>query len=116
MKKILSIIGVFVLLLSCNTNAQSDEKKEYAIVKTEAEWKQQLDEIEYYVLREKGTERAFTGEYDKFYEKGTYSCKACATPLFESEHKFNSGTGWPSFDESIEGFSRFNSPSYMSSS
>jgi peptide-methionine (R)-S-oxide reductase len=68
---------------------------------TEEGWKTKLSEQEYYVLREKGTERAFTGKYDKFWEDGTYVCKGCATPLFLSNTKFNSGTGWPSFYESI---------------
>ena len=52
----------------------------------------------FYVLREAGTERAFSGKYDKFYEKGTYQCAACATPLYQSKHKYDSGSGWPSFD------------------
>ena len=93
-------------LTSCITNGQenseSSENKTYTVVKTEQEWKQQLTEQEYYVLREKGTEYAFSGIYDKFYEDGVYLCKACNTPLFQSENKFNSGTGWPSFDQAIK--------------
>ena len=71
------------------------------IVKTEAEWRKQLTEEEYYVTREKGTERAFTGKYWDNKEKGVYSCKCCELPLFDSETKFKSGTGWPSFYEPI---------------
>ena len=102
----LVLIAIFSLT-SCLTQGQEPKSKKskhsYSVVKTEQEWKQQLTEQEYYVLREQGTEYAFSGKYDKFYETGTYLCKACATPLFESEHKFNSGTGWPSFDRGIKG-------------
>ena len=65
--------------------------------KTDAEWKQDLTPEQYWVLREKGTERAFTGEYDKNSAKGTYVCAACGNPLYSSDTKFDSGTGWPSF-------------------
>ena len=67
------------------------------IVKTEKEWKAELSDMEYYVLREKGTERAFTGDLLKNNKKGTYVCAACQLPLFTSEAKFKSGTGWPSY-------------------
>ncbi|AXT59726.1 peptide-methionine (R)-S-oxide reductase [Aquimarina sp. AD10] len=75
----------------------------YPIKKTEAEWKNQLTEEEYRVLRQKGTERPFTGKYNIHAEEGTYKCMGCNTALFESTSKFDSGCGWPSFDESIEG-------------
>src|SRR5690606_16567382 len=68
--------------------------------KTEAEWKKELTEMEYYVLREKGTERAFTGDLLKVKKEGLYSCAACGLVLFNSKHKFDSGTGWPSFYQS----------------
>lgn len=99
MKNILYTL-LLLVLVSCQSKAQNSEKK-YSISKTNQQWKQQLTPEEYYVLREAGTERAFTGEYDKFYKKGTYLCKACNTPLFKSEHKFDSGSGWPSFDKPI---------------
>ncbi|MBC8110740.1 MAG: peptide-methionine (R)-S-oxide reductase MsrB [Verrucomicrobia bacterium] len=67
------------------------------IIKTEQEWKEQLTPEEYYVARQKGTERPFTGKYWDFKEKGVYKCVACGTELFESETKFDSGCGWPSF-------------------
>ena len=70
---------------------------------TEDKFKEALTDKEYHVLREKGTERAFTGKYDEFFDDGMYNCKACGTKLFESGKKFNSGCGWPAFDQAIEG-------------
>ena len=65
--------------------------------KTDAEWREQLSPEEYEVCRNKGTERAFTGKYDRCKDKGTYVCQCCGNPLFSSDTKFDSGTGWPSF-------------------
>ncbi len=73
----------------------------YPLEKTDAEWKAQLSEMEYYVLRKAGTERAFTGALLDNKEKGVYVCAGCGLPLFSSDTKFNSGTGWPSFWEPI---------------
>lgn len=67
------------------------------VIKTEAEWREILTPEQYRVLREKGTERAFTGEYYDFKGEGIYVCAACANELFSSETKFESGTGWPSY-------------------
>jgi peptide-methionine (R)-S-oxide reductase len=69
----------------------------YPIQHSDAEWKSTLTPMQYYILREKGTERAFTGKYDHFYQKGTYYSAASLQPVFSSEAKFDSGTGWPSF-------------------
>jgi len=69
----------------------------YKISKTEKEWKESLTEDEYRVLREKGTERAFTGRYYKHKGEGVYLCAACGNKLFSSETKYESGSGWPSF-------------------
>lgn len=65
-------------------------------------WKEKLSPEEYYVLRQKGTERPFSGKYNMHSENGTYVCNACKTSLFDSATKFDSGCGWPSFDKSIE--------------
>ena len=64
---------------------------------SEKEWKKKLSKEQYHVLREKGTEMAFTGKYDKYKEKGVYVCAACGSELFHSDTKFDSGSGWPSF-------------------
>ena len=67
------------------------------VQKTEAEWRAELDPGQYHVLREKGTEAAFSGEYDNVFEPGTYRCAGCGTELFRSETKYDSGCGWPAF-------------------
>ncbi len=69
------------------------------ISKTKEEWKKLLSEEEYRITREKGTEPPFSGKYNKFYEKGAYRCINCGNPLFSSDTKFDSGSGWPSFWE-----------------
>lgn len=105
MKKI-TILTLVTLFFSCNSSAQKTETKEketFTVTKTEAEWKAQLTEKQYYILREAGTERPFSSPLNKNYKKGVYHCAACDTPLFKSEHKFDSGTGWPSFDREIKG-------------
>jgi peptide-methionine (R)-S-oxide reductase len=67
------------------------------VTKTEAEWRKQLTPVQFNVTRKKGTERAFTGEYNSHKGKGVYQCVCCGNELFRSDEKFDSGTGWPSF-------------------
>lgn len=67
------------------------------VEKSDEQWKKELTPMQFHILRNKGTERAFTGEYDKFYQKGAYLCAGCGLELFTSETKFDSGCGWPAF-------------------
>lgn len=82
------------------------------IFKTDAEWKAQLTPEQYRILREKGTEGAFTGKYNIHKEKGTYVCAGCGNPLFSSESKFDSGCGWPSFYEALNKEKIIEKPDY----
>ncbi|TYA71687.1 peptide-methionine (R)-S-oxide reductase MsrB [Seonamhaeicola marinus] len=104
MKNLLLLIFV-ICLFNCNSSAQKKTKKKevFEVVKTDEEWKSQLSPQEYYVLRQAGTERAFTSSLNKNYKDGIYVCRGCDTPLFKSEHKYDSGSGWPSFDREIKG-------------
>ncbi len=107
------LLAVFCLLPGCSSsNAALEERAVLSageetpmsekIVKTEREWKKILSPEQYRVLREAGTERAFTGKFNDHYENGTYACAACGAPLFKSGTKYDHGTGWPSFTAPIE--------------
>lgn len=102
--KTLFMIAMLVLG-SCHTQQKHTSKMKseiYPLKKTEQEWRTQLTVEQYRVLRQKGTERPFTGKYDNFYEKGNYYCAACSHLLFTSDSKFKSGCGWPSFSDIAE--------------
>lgn len=97
--KIVALSLSLIFASACTTQSQ-DRKSlpvKQKVIKTDAEWKEMLTPLQYHVIREKGTERPWTGEYNKFKGKGTFLCAACQNPLFESNTKFDSGTGWPSF-------------------
>ena len=102
MKIRFSLLSLLFLISFCSKSQNAVPKKKYKINKTNSEWKNQLTAIQYYVLREAGTEVAFSSSYDKNYTKGVYVCAACKTELYSSKHKFDSGTGWPSFDRAIK--------------
>lgn len=92
-----------MLLISCGSKAQETPKEKFAVEKTEQEWRQILTDEQFYVLREEGTERPHSSILNKNYKEGDYHCAACDALLFKSEHKFDSGTGWPSFDREVPG-------------
>jgi peptide-methionine (R)-S-oxide reductase len=101
----LIFLALGLIFPACSQTQKKDDtpsKTQYKIVKTEEEWKKQLTPLQYNVLREKGTEIAFTGEYWDNHKKGTYICAACQLPLFDSKTKFESGSGWPSFSRPIQ--------------
>ncbi|HEA28939.1 MAG TPA: peptide-methionine (R)-S-oxide reductase [Leeuwenhoekiella sp.] len=109
MKKMMLILLV-AAFTGCKGNAQQETKKEdYPVEKTASQWKAELTPQEFNVLRQSGTERAFTSDLLDNKKEGTYTCAACGNPVFEGKHKFDSGTGWPSFDRSIEGNVSFSS-------
>ncbi len=92
-----------------NSSTATNDQKEVSqklpfdkIVKSDADWKEILSDEEFYILRKAGTERAFTGDLWDHKGKGTYTCAGCQLPLFSSETKFKSGTGWPSYWKPIE--------------
>lgn len=89
-----SIIFLFSFITKV---AVGEEIKAFEITKSKREWKQILTDLEYKVMRKEGTERAYTSPLDKLFDKGIYHCKGCDLPLYSSNHKYNSGTGWPSF-------------------
>ena len=100
-----AIIGTTLLwrYLHWESKAPAASKSGFEITKTENEWHKILSPEQFYVLRQQGTERSHTSPLDKQYAKGTYVCAGCELPLFLSQTKFNSGTGWPSFYASIKG-------------
>jgi len=82
------------------------------ISKSDAEWKEQLTDEQYRVMRGAGTEPPFSGEYDQFWESGMYRCAGCGHPLFDSKSKFNAGCGWPSFHSELDSASIVQRPDF----
>ena len=95
--KIKSVVSDSTKSKSQMNKNNEGEKMEDKVVKTEEEWKKELTPEQYHVLREKGTERPFTGKYDHYFEKGVYKCAACGNVLFSSDNKYDSGCGWPAY-------------------
>ena len=107
--KISLVVSLLTLAGSLSLQAQSKTTtptptpfKIMSLPKTEDEWKKKLTPEEYNVLRKKGTERPYVGEYDQFWEPGVYVCKGCGAELFSSTTKFDAGCGWPSFYQGID--------------
>ena len=94
--------GVSTLSSGLAQTKKPAKKSIEKIMKTEEEWKKLLTPAQFQVARKKGTERAFSGEFYDHHEKGTYTCVCCDLPLFSSQHKFDSGTGWPSYWQPID--------------
>ncbi|WPY99927.1 peptide-methionine (R)-S-oxide reductase MsrB [Christiangramia sp. OXR-203] len=117
MKKFLILSLMATFLFSCNGNAQKDSTKEssksYEVTKSKEEWKAELTSQEYAVLREAATERPYSSDLLDIKEPGIFVCAACGNELYENEHKFESGTGWPSFDRAIEGGVAYGSDSKL---
>ena len=98
-KKLLLLI-IFAWIFSIYTGSgQVQTKNDSTMNKSNDEWKQLLTPMQFHILREKGTERPFTGEYENLFEKGKYYCAACNNYLFDSDQKYHSGCGWPSFSD-----------------
>jgi peptide-methionine (R)-S-oxide reductase len=103
-KSIPVVATALIALIGCNGNdPERNANVSFEVNKSDAEWQEQLTDQQYHVLREKGTEQAFTGTYWNTKAPGTYVCAGCGQPLFDSEAKFESGTGWPSFTEPVSG-------------
>lgn len=117
MKKLMICSLLAVFLMSCNGNAQknSAEKtaEDYEVTKTTEEWKKELSSEEFAVLRNAATERPYSSELLDIKKPGTFVCAACGNELYETKHKFKSGTGWPSFDRAIEGGVAYGSDSKL---
>lgn len=110
MKRI--IFAMCIVFIGCKGTSQEKEvskaedtpkAEQFKITKSEAEWREQLTDKQFYVLRQEGTENAGSSDLLHNKQKGTYTCAACGTELFKSEYKYDSGSGWPSFDREIKG-------------
>jgi len=101
------IVSLLLLSVACQSQQKNKPSKTKEmtnkIKKSDADWKKELSPAQFHILIEKGTERPGTGEYNLHFEKGSYVCAGCNTPLFESGNKYESHCGWPSFDDAIPG-------------
>ena len=102
MRIFLLVLLPSLLLFNCNGLAQKKEQSSFNVTKSDKEWKSILTEKEYYVMRKEGTETAYSSKFNFEKASGTYVCKGCETPLFKSNHKYDSGSGWPSFYQTID--------------
>jgi peptide-methionine (R)-S-oxide reductase len=96
-----TVVSFIFCLLMAGCNQEGGEPVNAPMQKTDAEWKAELTAEQYRILREAGTERAFTGMYTDHDEEGVYRCAGCGAVLFTSESKYHSGCGWPAFDEAV---------------
>ncbi len=105
--KTITYLYVCLLFISCTGKAQETKreatKPTFSVTKTAKEWKEILTPEQYYILRLAGTERPFSSPLNKLYKEGVFKCAGCKSPVYESAHKFDSGTGWPSFDRAVAG-------------
>jgi peptide-methionine (R)-S-oxide reductase len=97
------MVAAIPLLAGCGSGVvEMRKEKSFRITKTDAQWRRILTRDEFYILREAGTERAFSSPLDREKRAGTFACKGCDNPLYSSVHKYDSGTGWPSFWRAID--------------
>lgn len=97
----LALLGGGAASLALVACGRSAEAKSFPVSRSEAEWRKRLTKAEFYVLREEGTERAFSSPLDKEKRAGTFACAGCGNAVYSSKHKYDSGTGWPSFWQPI---------------
>src|SRR5699024_3030881 len=103
MMRLIGVLLVLVLFISCEGKAQQQEKNDFSVQKTEQEWKSTLTPDQFYVLRNEGTERPYSSDLIKLDESGDLHCVACNNLLFRSDNQFDADCGWPSFDKPVEG-------------
>jgi peptide-methionine (R)-S-oxide reductase len=97
------VVYVMLVLTGCNGQVSNSQTSTLKVIKTNAQWQRELSPEQFEILRNKGTERPFSGVYNDHFEKGTYVCAACSNLLFTSEGKFKTDCGWPSFDRAFKG-------------
>lgn len=96
-----AMLGTAAFALVAGLGRSAAQAATFEVTRTEAEWRAMLTPLQYKVMRQDGTERAFSSPLDKNYSSGTYHCRGCDLPVYSSKHKYDSGTGWPSFYRSL---------------